>query len=113
MKERFKDWKPPEMEHGVRTKWHWIPFHPDKIEIGRNVDIGAGTLLFGHNGIVLEDDVQIGGNSCIYSLDTERGIGGKIVIKKGVCIGALSVILPKDNEVHYITKHVKAGSVVY
>lgn len=110
---RFKKWKKPRMRHGKFTKWKWIPYHPDKIIIGRNVDIGALCFLQGKAGIIIEDDVQIGGGSCIYSYDSIREIKGLIIIKKGVCIGAHSVILPKKDEVHIISENIKAGSVVY
>ena len=113
MAERFKDWKPPEMVHGEFTKWKWIPYHPENIRIGKNVDIGALTLLFGHEGIIIDDDVQIGGGCMIYSLDTERDIRGVIHIHKGVKIGANSVILPKKGVIHNIWNNIKAGSVVF
>lgn len=112
MSERFKDWKPPEMVHGEFTDWKWIPYYPENIKIGRNVDIGALCFLQGKMGIEIGDNVQIGAGTKIYSVDTERGIAGKIVIAPNIMIGANSVILPK-NIIHLITKHVKAGSVVY
>ena len=113
MTERFKDWKPPEMIHNVETKWHWLPYHPENIRIGKNVDIGAYCLLQGKEGIIIEDDVQIGSGCKIYSVDSERDISGLIHIKKGVLIGANCVILPRKGKVHVISKNIKAGSVVY
>ena len=108
-----KDWEPPLMLHGEFTAWKWIPYYPENIKIGKNVDIGALCFLQGRYGIEIEEDVSIGGGCFIYSHDTERGVKGKILIKKGVKIGANSVILPKKGEVHVIDKNVKAGSVVY
>lgn len=109
---RFKEWEPPEMIHGRFTKWKWLPFYPENIIIGKNTDIGALSVLFGQNGIVIEEDVQIGAGCIIYSEDTERGVSGQIIIKKGVKIGANTVILPRD-KIHVIDKNIKAGSVVY
>jgi len=112
-KMRFDRWKPPKMVHGIFTRWKWIPYYPQNIQIGKNVDIGVFCFLQGKNGIIIEEDVQIGSHCSIYSEDTERGISGKIIIKKGIKIGAHSVILPKKNEDHVIDKNIKAGSVVY
>ena len=110
---RLKKWKPPKMKHGKLTKWNWLPYYPDSIFIGRNVDIGAFCFLQGRYGIIIGNDVQIGSHCSIYSEDTERGLKGQIIIKKGILIGAHSVILPKDNVNHFISKNIKAGSVVY
>ena len=111
---RFKKWKPPKMKHGKLTKWKWLPYYPEHIKIGMNVDIGAFTFLQGKHGIIIEDNVQIGSHCAIYSEDTERDLIGLILIKKGVKIGAHSIILPKWGvHVHTISKHVKAGSVVF
>lgn len=111
---RFKNWKPPKMKHGKLTKWNWLPYYPEKIKIGRNVDIGAFSFLQGKHGIIMEEDVQIGSHVSIYSEDTERDLIGLILIKKGVKIGSHAVILPKKGDhVHTISTHVKAGSVVF
>jgi len=108
---RFKDWTKPIMEHGKLTKWNWLAYHPDKIIMGTNVDIGAFTCLFAHHGIELQDDVQIGGHCLLYSLNTENGTFGKITIKKGACIGAQSIIFP--NVVIEAGEMIKAKSIVY
>jgi hypothetical protein len=111
---RFKKWKPPKMKHGKFTKWNWLPYYPDKIKIGRYVDIGALTLLQGKHGIIIKENVQIGAHCAIYSEDTERNLIGTIIIEKGIKIGAHSVILPKwGQHVHTIDKNIKAGSVVF
>jgi acetyltransferase-like isoleucine patch superfamily enzyme len=101
------------MKHGKFTKWKWIPYYPKNIIIGRNVDIGALCFLQGKGGIFIEDNVQIGGGTFIYSEDSIRNIKGLIIIRKGVCIGAHSVILPKKGGPHIISENIKAGSVVY
>ena len=110
---RFKDWKAPEMIHGKLTKWKWLPYHPENIIIGKNVDIGAFTFLQGKHGIDIGNNVQIGSHCSIYSEDTERNIKGMIMIKDNIKIGSHVVILPRKNQVHIIYKNIPAGSVIY
>lgn len=110
---RFKKWKPPKMKHGKLTKWNWLPYHPENIIIGKNVDIGAFCFLQGECGIEIGDDVQIGSHTSIYSKDSERGFSGSIYISPGILIGSHVTILPRDGYEHMITKNIKAGSVVY
>lgn len=104
-------WKTPEMIHGVFTKWRWLPFHPECIKISNNVDIGALTCLFGHSGIEIEEDVQIGSHCSLYSLNTENKTKGKIVIKKGAKIGSHTVIFP--NVIIEENEEIHSHSVVY
>ena len=94
MQVRFDDWKPPEMVHGVLTKWNWLPYYPDKIKIGKNVDIGAFCFLQGKYGITIEADVQIGSHCSIYSEDTIGNIKGPVFIGENSRIGSHSLILP-------------------
>ncbi len=68
--------------------------HPENLEIGRNVDVGAFTLIQAEEGVVLEEDVQLGGGVKIYSVNTIDDTRGTVVIKRGACVGANSVILP-------------------
>ena len=91
---RFKDWKPPTFDERGMTRWNWMCIHSENLEIGRNVDVGAFTLIQAAEGVVLEDDVQIGGGCKIYSVDTINGTQGKVVIKRGACVGANSVVFP-------------------
>ena len=91
---RFKDWKPPTFDERGMTKWNWMCIHPENLEIGRNVDVGAFTLIQAEEGVTLEDDVQIGGGCKIYSVDTIGGTRGKVVIERGACVGSNSVVLP-------------------
>jgi len=91
---RFDNWKKPVMKHGQLTKWKWLPFYPQNIYIGDKVDIGCFTALFGQNGIILKENVQIGSHCALYSCDTIDEKGGRIVLEKGVCIGSHSTILP-------------------
>ena len=87
-------WEKPTMKHGEPTKWGWIVLYPENLTLGENVDIGAFSLLQAKEGIIIEDDVQLGGGVKVYSVDSETGRRGRVVIEKGVCIGANSVIFP-------------------
>lgn len=91
---RFNEWEPPTFDERGMTRWNWMCIHPENLEIGRNVDVGAFTLIQAEEGVVLEDDVQISGGCKIYSVNTIDGTRGKVVIKRGACVGGNSVVLP-------------------
>lgn len=95
MEKRFKDWKKPEIKEGELTKWNWMVQHKENLKLGKYVDIGAFTYINAHSGVIIEDYVQIGGGTKIYSLDTISNKKGKIIFKKNCKIGANSVVLPK------------------
>jgi len=59
-----------------------VVWHPENLLLGNRVDIGAFTVILAHNGVVIEDDVQIGSHCSIYSLDTERNVSGSVRILK-------------------------------
>ena len=113
---RFKKWKPPKFKKVTgdlyKTKWNWFVTCPEKLELGKNVDIGIFTYINARWGICIEDDVQIGSHCAIYSEDTERGIHGKIHITKGIKIGSHAVILPREGG-SMVIHNIKAGSVVF
>ena len=113
---RFKNWKPPKFKKITgdlyKTKYGWIVTCPENLDLGKNTDIGVFTYINARYHVVIEDDVQIGSHCSIYSEDTERGVHGKIVISKGVKIGAHSVILPREGG-SLIIKNIKAGSVIF
>ncbi len=91
---RFKEWKPPAFDERGMTKWGWKCSHPERLELGKNVDVGAFCYIQSEEGVVLEDDVQLGSGVRIYSVNTIDGTQGKVVIKRGACVGANSVVLP-------------------
>ena len=94
MSDRFKNWKRPKIIHGKLSKWHWKVLRPEKLQLGKNVDISSFVVLFAHNGITIEDGVEIGPHCSILSADTISGRNGRVVLKKGCCIGANSVVMP-------------------
>ena len=56
---RFKKWKHPEIKHQVPTKWGWIVWYPENLELGKNTDIGYGCYLQAEKGIVIGDNVEV------------------------------------------------------
>ena len=91
---RGKEWKRPEIVHGIPTKWNWVVAYQQNLVLGEFVDIGAFCYLNAHFGITLEDGVQIGGGSQLHTDNTIEEIKGEIILRKGACVGANSVILP-------------------
>lgn len=108
---RFKNWKMPKMKHGKPTKYNWIPYYPKLISVGNNSDIGALTLLFGQNGIEIGDNVQIGAGCIIYSENTENGTHGKVIIRESAKIGAHCILYP--NVIIEVEEKIPAKSIVY
>ena len=94
MKERFKDWKFPEIEEGKLTKYNWMVQNKDGLKVGYKTDIGAFTYINAKNGVVIEDFVQIGSHCSLYSESTIDNKEGQITLKKNCKIGSHSVIMP-------------------
>jgi len=94
MKSRFKNWQPPKITEGKFTKWHWLVQNKKNFKLGKHTDIGAFTYINAQNGVVIEDDVQIGSHCSIYSVSTIDDKQGKITLKKNCKIGSHSVIMP-------------------
>jgi acetyltransferase-like isoleucine patch superfamily enzyme len=94
MEERFSNWKQPKIEEGKLTEYNWLVQHADKLKLGRKTDIGAFTYINAKNGIVIEDEVQVGSHCSIYSVSTIDEKEGKVVLKKNCKIGAHSLIMP-------------------
>ncbi len=91
---RFKNWKRPEFDEMGNTKWNWMCQHHENLKLGNRVDIGAFTYLNAKNGIIIEDDVQVGSHCSIYSVSTIDGKEGRIMLKKNCRIGTHSVVMP-------------------
>lgn len=94
MQPRFKNWLTPKIVEGKLTKWHWLVQHKKNLKLGKNTDIGAFTYINAKNGIIIEDDVQIGSHCSIYSASTIDGKNGLVALKKNCKIGSHSVIMP-------------------
>lgn len=76
------------------TKWHWLVSHVKNFKLGRETDIGAFTYINAKNGIVIEDEVQIGSHCSIYTVSTIDNKEGKVTLKKNCKIGSHSVVMP-------------------
>lgn len=93
-KEWKENWRKPIIKHNKTTKYGYRVSYPDKLILGRCFDIGYGTYIQALNGVVIESDVQIGPNCTILSESTIDNKHGKVILKKGCCIGANSVVMP-------------------
>jgi acetyltransferase-like isoleucine patch superfamily enzyme len=91
---RFKNWKKPIIKEGKPTKWSWAVSGVKNLKLGKYVDIGAFVYIQAKAGVVIEDNVQIGGGVKIYSVSTIDNKSGKIILKKNCKIGANSVVMP-------------------
>jgi acetyltransferase-like isoleucine patch superfamily enzyme len=78
----------------MKTKWGWTVWYPQDFIQGENVDIGYGTFIQAEKGVVLCDDVQIGGNCCIYSRSSIDGREGTVIIGPDARVGAGTVVFP-------------------
>jgi len=94
MTDRFKNWKYPIVADGKPTKYHWIVTHKKNFRLGYKTDIGVFTYINAKNGVVIEDDVQIGSHCSIYSVSTIDQKAGPVLLKKKCKIGSHSVIMP-------------------
>ena len=91
---RFKNWKKPVIKEGKLTKYNWLVQSVKNFKLGKNTDIGAFTYINAKNGVILEEDVQIGSHCSIYSISTIDKKKGKVVLKKNSKLGTHSVVMP-------------------
>lgn len=94
MKNRFKNWRKPEIKEGKLTKYNWLVQNKKNLKLGKKTDIGAFTYINAKNGVIIEDGVQVGSHCSIYSVSTIDNKEGKVVLKKNCKIGSHSVIMP-------------------
>ncbi|MFW9777505.1 MAG: acyltransferase [Candidatus Heimdallarchaeota archaeon] len=117
----FKDWKPPEIEHGKLTRWNWLITHPQNLSLGKYTDIGAFTYINARFGVEIQDFVQIGSHCSIYSESTIDEKQGKIVIARNARIGSHSLLMPavsigKNSVIgafSFVNKNIPAGVVAF
>ena len=62
--------------------------------MGERVDISSFSVINAKYGVELEDDVQIGPHCTILSASTIDNKKGRVVMKKGSCLGTHSTIMP-------------------
>ncbi len=91
---RFENWAYPKIEEGKFTKYNWLVQHKEKLQLGSRTDIGAFTYINAKNGVVIEDNVQIGSHCSIYSVSTIDDKEGPVTLKDSCKIGSHSVIMP-------------------
>lgn len=94
MEQRFKNWEYPEIENGKLTKYNWVVLNKQGLKLGRYTDIGAFSFLNAKQGIIIEDQVQIGSHCSIYSVSSIDNKKGRVVLKKNCKIGSHSIIMP-------------------
>ena len=94
MDDRFDNWQYPDIEDGIPTKYHWIVQNIDGFKLGYKTDIGAFTYINAKNGVIIEEEVQIGSHCSIYSISTIDNKQGPVVLKKKCKIGAHSIVMP-------------------
>lgn len=90
----MNDWQPPEIIERELNKYHWLVFNKEKLELGKDTDIGAFTLLDASEGITIEDEVKIGSHCSLYSRTEIDQKKGQIILKRGSSIGSHCVIMP-------------------
>jgi acetyltransferase-like isoleucine patch superfamily enzyme len=121
MRQSFQDWAQPKIEHNKLTQWNWMVAHPQNLELGKYVDIGAFTYINAAHGITIEDEVQIGSHCSVYTESTIDGTKGSIKIGKNARIGTHSTIMPGveigENAIigahSFVKKNVPANSTVF
>ena len=94
MDKRFKNWKKPIIKEGELTKWNWMVQGIENFKLGEETDIGAFVYINAKAGVVVEDGVQIGAGTKIYSISTIDNKKGRVLLKKKCKIGANSIIMP-------------------
>jgi acetyltransferase-like isoleucine patch superfamily enzyme len=94
MKDRFVNWKHPDIVDGMPTKYNWIVQNKQNFKMGQKTDIGAFTYINAKYGVTIEDFVQVGSHCSIYSVSTIDDKKGPVFIKQNSKIGAHSVVMP-------------------
>jgi len=91
---RFEKWKYPKIEEGKLNKYNWMVQNKQGLKLGRYTDIGAFCYINAKEGVIIEDDVQVGSHCSIYSVSTIDNKKGRVVLKKNCKIGSHSLIMP-------------------
>ena len=91
---RFVNWSQPNIKDGELTQWNWMVQHPLGLSLGEQTDIGAFSYLNAKEGIIVEDQVQVGSHCSIYSVSTIDDTSGKVFLRKNSKIGSHTTIMP-------------------
>lgn len=84
-------------------------------------DIGAFTYINAKNGVIIEENVEIGSHCSIYSISTIDKKQGKVILRKNCKIGSHSVIMPGvtigENTVvgafSFVNKNIPANMIAF
>jgi len=93
-KMRFTDWKYPDIEDGVLTRYCWLVQCTERFKLGYKTDIGAFTYINALYGVIIEDDVQVGSHCSIYSVSTIDGKQGEVILREKCRVGSHTTIMP-------------------
>jgi acetyltransferase-like isoleucine patch superfamily enzyme len=91
---RFRDWKSPHIENGKLTEYQWLVQYSENLKLGDYTDIGAFSYINAKCGVTIEEGVQIGSHTSIYSVSTIDDKEGPVHLKKNCRIGTHSVVMP-------------------
>ena len=94
MQKKIKNWQKPVIKEGKLTKYNWLVQNKKGLKLGNKTDIGAFTYINAKNGVIIEDNVQIGSHCSIYSVSTIDNKNGKVIFKKNCRIGSHSMVMP-------------------
>jgi len=118
---RFADWKRPEIQHNVLTRYNWLVQYPDGLDLGAGSDIGAFSYINAKCGVVIGEDVQIGSHCSVYSVSTIDNRSGKVVLMKNCRIGSHSTVMPGvtigENAIvgahSFVNRDIPANAIAY
>jgi acetyltransferase-like isoleucine patch superfamily enzyme len=90
-------WTAPKIDRAADvwiSPWDWKVVKPANFVLGEHTDIGSYTVILAQQGVIIEDDAQIGPHCAILSVSTIDGKQGQVTIKKNARVGAHTVIMP-------------------
>jgi len=94
MNSRFDKWKYPVIKEKKLTEYYWLVQNKENLKLGYKTDIGAFTYINAKNGVIIEDNVQIGSHCSLYTISTIDNKEGEIILKENCKIGSHSTIMP-------------------
>ena len=120
-KDRFPKWRMPKFDKNGLTKWYWICQHRKNLKLSKNTDVGSFTYINAKNGVIIEENVQIGSHCAIYSESTIDDKSGPVRICKNARIGSHTTIMPNvvigQNSIvgahSFVNKNIPAHSIAF